>query len=160
MRRDKPKFYRPTPEVLIKATQPFERLNLDFKSPLPSQTRNRYMLTIEHEYSRFPFVFHGPDMTSTKIMQCLCSLFAIFGVPAYTHSDWGASFKSKHLRQFLQERSVAVSRKTSYKPQGNGQCGRYSSLNWKTIQLVASTHNGSLTNWENLFPVALYAIRS
>ena len=32
----KPRFYRPTESHLIKATQPFEILDVDFKSPLPS----------------------------------------------------------------------------------------------------------------------------
>ena len=31
---------------LIKATAPFERLNIDFKGPISSNTRNRYILTI------------------------------------------------------------------------------------------------------------------
>lgn len=67
---------------------------------------------------------------------------------------------SEQLREFLQERRVAVSRTTPYNPRGNGQCERYNGLIWKTIQLAASTHNISLDNWENLLPVALYAIRS
>ena len=31
---------------LIKATQPFERLNIDFKGPVPSNANNVYMLTL------------------------------------------------------------------------------------------------------------------
>ena len=42
----KPRFYRPPTSHLIKATQPFERLNIDFKGPLPSTTRNIYILTV------------------------------------------------------------------------------------------------------------------
>ena len=30
---------------LIKATQPFKRLNIDFKGPLPTVSRNKYLLT-------------------------------------------------------------------------------------------------------------------
>ena len=40
----KPQFYRPEKVNLIKATKPLERLNIDFKGPLPSQDRNRYFL--------------------------------------------------------------------------------------------------------------------
>ena len=35
----KPKFFRPKEAHLIKSTQPFERINIDFKGPLPSNTR-------------------------------------------------------------------------------------------------------------------------
>ena len=53
-RECKPRYYSAEPLHLIKATQPFERLNLDFKGPLPSNNRSRFMLTIIDEYSRFP----------------------------------------------------------------------------------------------------------
>jgi len=42
----KPQFYCPGRGALIKATKPFERLGLDFKGPLPSQTRNIYLLVV------------------------------------------------------------------------------------------------------------------
>ena len=47
----KPQYYRSSPMNLIKATQPFERLNIDFKGPLPTTNQNRYILTICDEYS-------------------------------------------------------------------------------------------------------------
>ena len=53
----KPRFHRPDKTHLIKATQPFERLNIDFKGPLPSTSRTKYMLTVVDEFSRFPFAF-------------------------------------------------------------------------------------------------------
>ena len=40
----KPQFYRPTPGTLIKSTQPMERLSIDFKGPLPTTSRNAYIL--------------------------------------------------------------------------------------------------------------------
>ena len=51
----KPRFYKPIESHLIKATQPMERLSIDFKSPLPSSFKNKYLLTVVHEYSRFLF---------------------------------------------------------------------------------------------------------
>ena len=37
-------YYKPTEATLIKATQPFERLNIDYKGPLPSNSKNKYIL--------------------------------------------------------------------------------------------------------------------
>jgi hypothetical protein len=34
-----------------------ERLSIDFKGPLPTATRNAYILAVVDEYSRFPFAF-------------------------------------------------------------------------------------------------------
>ena len=51
----KPRYHKAANLHLIKATQPFDRLSIDFKGPLPSVTQNKYILTIVNEYSRFPF---------------------------------------------------------------------------------------------------------
>ena len=40
----KPKFYKPDNVKLVKATQPFEKLSIDFKGPVPSITKNKYCL--------------------------------------------------------------------------------------------------------------------
>ncbi|KRZ72456.1 Retrovirus-related Pol polyprotein from transposon 17.6 [Trichinella papuae] len=60
----KPRFFKGDSGKLIKATAPFERLNIDFKGPLPSASSNRYILTVVDEYSRFPFAFPCPDISS------------------------------------------------------------------------------------------------
>ena len=59
----KPKFLR-TSGTLIKATQPFQQLNTDFKGPLPSADGNKYFLTVIDEFSRFPFAFPCKNMES------------------------------------------------------------------------------------------------
>ncbi|PIK38271.1 hypothetical protein BSL78_24891 [Apostichopus japonicus] len=97
----KPRFYKPCNSPLVKATQPFERLNIDFKGPLPSTNRNIYFLTVVDEFSRFPFIFPCSDMTSSTVIACLCQVFSLFGTPAYIHSDRGAAFLSKELTEFL-----------------------------------------------------------
>lgn len=56
----KPQFHQPQKVPLIKATRPFERINIDFKGPLPSINGNKYFLNVIDEYSRFPFVFPCP----------------------------------------------------------------------------------------------------
>jgi len=76
----KPHFVRSNDARLIKATQVFERLNLDLIGPLPSASGNKYFLTVVDEYSRFPFAFPCSDMTATTLIQCLTQLFSIFGM--------------------------------------------------------------------------------
>ena len=156
----KPRFHRQAPGMLIKATQPFERLNVDFKGPLPSTTRNKYLLTIIDEYSRFPFAFACPDMKASTIIQCFCELFSVFGVPAYIHSDQGPSFMSSELKDFLHGRNIATSRTTPYNPQGNGQVERLNGTLWKAISLGLLSRNLSNDHWEHLLVDALHSIRS
>ena len=49
----KPVLFRQESGVLIKSTQPLERISIDFKGPLPSSV-NKYLLIVVDEYSRFP----------------------------------------------------------------------------------------------------------
>jgi len=76
-----PNFCKPPSAQLIKTTQSFERLSVDFKGPLPSSTKNRYLLTIVDEYSRFPFAFACASVDSktviahfNQLLRCLVCL--------------------------------------------------------------------------------------
>ena len=157
----KPRFYVPPDKVnLIKATQPFERLNLDFKGPLPSETKNKYILTVIDEYSRYPFAIPCPDITAGTVCKELYQLFSLFGVASYIHSDRGSSFMSKELRDYLNSKGIACSRTTPYHPEGNGLVERYNGIVWKTVSLGLKSHNLPVTQWEAVLPDALHAIRS
>ena len=97
----KPRFYKPPEATLIKCTQPFERLAIDFKGPLPSSSKKPFFLTIVDEFSRFPFVYPCKDTTSRTVILCLNSLFSIFGFPAIIHSDNAKCFSSKEINNFI-----------------------------------------------------------
>ena len=126
----KPRFYRPNKTHLVKSTQPFEKLSIDFKGPLPSVSKNKYLLTIIDEYSRFPYAFACADMTASSVIKCLVQLFSIFGMPQYIHSDRGPQFMSQELRTFLHDKGIATSRSTPYNPRGNGQVERLNGTIW------------------------------
>lgn len=155
----KPRFFKHQGQ-LIKATSPFERLNLDFKGPLPTNSRNKYILTVVDEYSRFPFAFPCADVTSQTVIKHLQSIIKMFGIPAYIHSDRGAAFMSAELKSFLTQNGIATSRTTPYNPRGNGQCERYNGIIWKTVMLALKTRNMNTNQWEIVIDSALHAIRS
>ena len=155
----KPHFHRSS-GTLIKATQSFEWLNIDFKGPLQSSSKNKYMLTKVDEFSRFPFVFPCQDINSSTVIKCLCQLFAIFGMPSYVHSDRGSSLISEDLKQSFNGRGIATSRTSRYNPQGNGQCERYNGIVWKAVTLALKTHSLSISQWEEVLPDALHSICS
>ena len=119
----KPQFYRAETGTLIKATQPMERLSIDFKGPLKSTSRNTYMLTVVDEYSRFPFPC--PNTLSSTVIRCPDQLFTLCGTPSYIHSDLGTSFRSQEIKHYLTQKGIATSKSTPYHPIGNGPCERY-----------------------------------
>ncbi|KAG8183811.1 hypothetical protein JTE90_027736 [Oedothorax gibbosus] len=145
---------------LIKATSAFERLNVDFKGPLPTTTKNRYLLTIVDEYSRFPFAFPCSDISTSTVIKVLTNVFSLFGTPAYIHSDRGTSFMSQELKSFLTSLGVAKSRTTAYNPQGNGQVERYNGIVWKTVLLALNSKGLGTERWEETLQPALHSIRS
>ena len=156
----KPKFIKSSGH-LIKATQPFQQLNIYFKGPLPvSENKNRYLLTIIDEYSRFPFAFPCRDMTSTTVTQCFDQLFSLFGMPGYIHSDRAQDFLSAEVKQYLNSKGIASSKTSRYNPRGNGQTERYNGIIWKSIQLALVSRNLPVSSWESVLPDALHSIRS
>ena len=156
----KPRYHKPEVAHLIKATQPFERLSLDFKGPLPSCNKNKYILHIVDEYSRFPFVFPVPDMTSSTVISCFCNLFSMFGMPAFVHSDRGSSLMSDELRQFLTSRGISASRSTPYNPRGNGQVEKGNHTIWRALTLACKSRKIHISQWQEVLPDVLHSIRT
>lgn len=156
----KPRYFKPETAKLIKSTQPFERLNVDFKGPLPSTDRNKYFLHVVDEYSRFPFVFPCPDMTSATVIKCFCTLFSMFGMPSFIHSDRGSSFLSRELREFLHSRGISCSRTTPYNPEGNGQVEKENHTIWRTITLALRSKDLPQSHWQEVLPDALHSVRT
>ena len=157
---EKPRYHKPEKAHLIKSTIPFERINVDFKGPLPSTNQNQYFLQVIDEYSRFPFVFPCKDMKSETVKQCFSQLFSLYGYPGFVHSDRGSSFLSKELQDFLLERGIASSHTTPYRPAANGQVERYNSTTWRAIRLILRSKNLSISHWQEVLPEALHSVRS
>ena len=156
----KPRFHKPTNAHLIKATQPWERLSVDFKGPLPSNNPNIYQLNIIDEYSRFPFSFPCSNMKSSTVIKCFTQLFSIFGMPQYIHSDRGTSFLSTELQQFLHSKGISSSRTTPYNPGCNGQVEKLNDTIWKAVTLALKSRKLPLSCWQDVLPDALHSIRS
>ena len=157
----KPRFHKSS-GVLIKASQPFQQLNIDFKGPLPksSSSSNRYILTLVDEYSRFPFAFPCNDMTSSTVIKCFNQLFALFGMPSYIHNDRAPDFLSAEVREYLHSRGVATSKTSRYNPRGNGQAEKFNGTIWKAVTLALKSRGLPITAWESVLPDALHSIRS
>ena len=108
----KPRFYRKPTETLISATQPWQRISLDFKGP--AKDKSNYFLIVIYEYSRFPFVFPCRNMTAQTVINCLTTLFSMFGLPGFVHTNRGSCFSAKVFKDFFHFRGIATSRTTPY----------------------------------------------
>jgi hypothetical protein len=157
----KPRFAKPTKVHLIKALNPFDRISIDFKGPLPISThKHSYLLTIVDEYSRFCFAYPCYDMSAKTVIRCLSDLFSTFGLPAYVHSDRGAQFMSNQVKTFLHSKGVATSRTCPYNPTANGQCEKFNHNIWRGVQMQLRTKQLSDHMWEEVLPDVLHSLRS
>ena len=156
----KPRFFSKPQYSLIKATQPLERVSIDFKGPLPSRTRNIFLLVVIDEYSRFPFCFPCPNIQASTVIKCLNDLFSLCGVPGYIHSDNATAFKATALKEFLNSKGIATSHSSIYHPEGNSQVERTIGTVWQTVKLALKAHNLPINQWENVLPDVLHSLRS
>lgn len=86
---------------LIVVIQPFERLSVHFKGPLPSSTSSKFLLIIADEFPRFllPLFY----ISNPAIIDRLTCSFAIFGMLA--HIQTVASLSSqKRFTHFSTDR--------------------------------------------------------
>lgn len=89
--------------ISLKTTAPFERLNSDFKGSPASAPRNRYLMTIVDEYSRFPLAYARLDSSAEIGIRGLTNLLSIFSMPSYVHSDRASTFMSEELKKLYLE---------------------------------------------------------
>ena len=133
----KPRYQQSNSSQLVKATQSWERLSLDFKGPLPRTAKgNKYLFVVVDEFSRFPFAFPCKDTSTASAISSLSFLFSLMGFPSFIHSDRGASFVSREFKDYLHKRGIATSNSTRYHPTGNSQLERFNQTIWKTVSLM------------------------
>ena len=153
----KPNFCKPPESHLIKAAQPMERLSIDFKGPLPSTSKNKYMLIVIDEYSRSPFAFPCSNMESQTVISCLMQVFNLFGSCGYIHFDRAKSFLSREFVSFTYGLRIPTSRTSTYNPTSNGQCERYNDIIWSDVKLALKDKNMPISKWEVVLPQVLHS---
>ena len=72
-------------------------INSLLKGPLPSASKNKYLLTVIDEYTRFPDAIPCPNISTEVVIKCLEAIFLLGGMPDFIHSDCGPSFMSVEL---------------------------------------------------------------
>ena len=133
---------------------------MDFKGPLPSNTKNHCIFTVVDEFLRFPFAFACKDTSSRTVISCLRSLFSLFGFPAIVHTDTAKCFISKEIKEFLNERKIASTFSSVYNPRGNSQCERFNGVIWNTVKLALRTNGLEIADWEMVIPEVFYSLHS
>ena len=140
--------------------QPMQRISIDFEGHLPTINKNKYILTIVYEHSRFPFAIPCANTNATAVIESLNQVLVLTGLPNYVHSDRGSAFVSHKLRSYLHSLGVAASISSPYLPSGNAQAERYNGIIWKAVLLSLQSRQLPISHCETVLPTALPSVRS
>ena len=99
-------------------------------------------------------------METKTVIHCLTTLFSLFGMPNYIHSDQGRSFLLGKMREFLHSHGIANSQTAPYNPRCNSQVERYSVVLWRSIQLPLRSHGLPDSRWEDVLTDVIHVSRS
>ena len=81
-------------------------------------------------------------------------------MPCYIHSDRGASFMSKELRNYLVQKGVMTSKTMPHHPNSNPQVEWFNGTTWKIIKLYVRSWNLTENYWELVLREVLHSARS
>ena len=125
------------PESIELPCEPWEKLCIDIKGPVyDNPSHSRFAICVIDYYSKWPEVLMCANVTTSRIVSFLETIFGREGIPKYIVSDNGAQFISKEFAEFLKVKGIEHIRTSYYFPSSNGLVERFNS-NLKNVFLAA-----------------------
>ena len=132
------------PLVGVKTTEPLELVCTDFLKVDSAGNGTQYILVITDHFTRFAKAIPTRNMSARTTAEALLTFCENFGIPQRLHSDQGANFESKVIRELCQLLGVQKSRTTPYHAMGNGSCERF---NQTVIRMLGTLPSEKKRNW-------------
>lgn len=114
---DPKKQFSPWPQ----ATEPWERIHLDFAGPFFS----RMWLIVVDSFSKFPYTIELQSATSATTISSLQKILSIEGLPRTIVSDNGTQFTSDEFKKFCELNSIEHLTIAPFHPASNGLAERF-----------------------------------
>ena len=133
------------PMCSLESSGPMDLVCIDFLK-LDTDSHNKsYVLVITDHFTRFARAVPMRNQTARGVAEVLWKEFFLdFGFPRRLHSDRGASFTGKLMRELAKQTGVRSSYTTSYHPEGNAVCERY---NRTLISMIATLTEAHKQKW-------------
>jgi len=143
------------PLVNISTSQPMELVCIDFLSLETSSGGFQSILVITDHFSRYAQAIPTRNQTAKTTAEALFSKFIVhYGFPKRLHSDQGANFEGRVIRELCQIAGVEKSRTSPYHPQGNGMTERF---NRTLLGMLGTLEPEKKNAWHKYVPTMVHA---
>ena len=128
------------------SSRPFQKLYMDFTGPyVTSKSGNTVVFVVLDHFSKFVFLQPFPRATGANAIQFLeKSVFPLFGVPEFVHTDNGTQFVGRSFEAFLVKYGI----KHHYNPLYSPQCNASERLNRTLIESIRAYVKSDHCNWD------------
>lgn len=110
----------------IRTSAPMELVCIDFWTAELGDKKTTDVLVVTDHFSKLALAFPCRNQSAKQVARCLWDkFFCIYGFPKRIHSDQGANFESRLLKDLLEMAGVHKSHSTPYHPMGNGIAERF-----------------------------------
>jgi len=149
--RKVPSRKRRSPLQNIQTGYPMQMVATDIMGPFPATASgNKYILVASDYFTRWVEAYAIPNQEATTVAGKLVdNMFCHFGLPEQLHSDMGAQFESRIIKEMCKMLHINKTHTTPYHPQSDGLVERAN----RTIQnMLTTTTNSKTGDWENCLP--------
>ena len=143
------------------ATRPGDLYSIDLVCGL-TETRNgnRYIITIQDEFSRYIWLFPVKDMTSETICEKLLVVIAAGGVPSVIITDLAPNLIGNLMSQIYKLLGIEKKQTMAYSSKSLGKHERFHRTMAASIRCLLLDLKDQNAEWDTVLPMVEFAFRS
>ena len=135
------------PLVNIETSQPLELVCMDYLSLERSKGGFENILVITDHFTRYALAIPTRNQTAKITADAFFNNFVLhYVLPERIHSDQGANFESKIIKELCSITGMTKSRTTPYHPMGNGITERF---NRTLMDMLGTLQNTQKKDWKS-----------
>ena len=137
---------------------PNQRVHIDFLGPVTeSIAGHAYIFVAVDAFSNYASAWPTRGTSAVDALNCLLEWFALFGLPAWIHSDRGTAFESELMGLICHQFGISHTMSSAWHPQTNGK----GELCVKHVKKALALHVKTFgTRWNTALKFALLTLRS
>ena len=134
------------PLVSIVTSQPMELLCIDYLTLEISKGGYQHILVITDHFTKYAMAVPTKNQSAKVTAEALFNGFLVhYGFPRKLHSDQGANFEGKLIKELCSLSGMTKSRTTPYHPAGNGTTERF---NRTLLDMLGTLEPDQKSNWK------------